>query len=142
MTLVVLVACIVGQVASSLVLSKHAFGFLPALPGASWSRRVHILCAYWSLVAAFVHAELHMRAPANMDARKLRALRVAVAAISCYGAHFFVQLDMLAFLAGRVQFAMADFETPLAVTFARYASVAVLVAGVAHAAREALDHAA
>ena len=29
-----LAACIIGQFASSLVLSKHAFGFLPAFPGA------------------------------------------------------------------------------------------------------------
>lgn len=141
-TLVVLVACIVGQVASSLVLSKHAFGFLPALPGASWARRVHMLCAYWSFVAAFAHAGLHMRAPANMDARKLRAVRVALAAISCYGVYSFVRLGMPAYLTGRVQFAMVDFGTPLVLSFARYASVAVLVATAAHLAREALDSAA
>ena len=30
-----LLACMLGQVISSLVLSKYAFGFLPSLPGAS-----------------------------------------------------------------------------------------------------------
>ena len=138
-TLVVLVTCIVGQVASSLVLSKHAFGFLPALPGASWARRVHMLCAYWSFVAAFAHAGLHMRVPANMDARKLRAVRAGLAAISCYGVYSFMRLGMPAYLAGRVQFAMVDFGTPLVLSFVRYASVAVLVASAAHLIREALD---
>ena len=140
-TLAVLVGCILGQVASSLVLSKHAFGFLPALPGAGWARRVHMLCAYWSFVAAFAHAGLHMRVPANMDARKLRAVRAGLAAISCYGVYSFVRLGMPAYLTGRVQFAMVDFGTPLVLSFARYASVAVLVGTAAHIARGALDHA-
>ena len=43
-----LAACIIGQFASSLVLSKHAFGFLPAFPGAGWARSVHMLCSYWA----------------------------------------------------------------------------------------------
>ena len=33
--MVALLVCLVGMIASSLVLSKHVFGFLPALPGAS-----------------------------------------------------------------------------------------------------------
>ena len=82
-----------------------------------------------------------MRVPANMDARKLRAMRVSLAAISCYGAYSFVRLGMPAYLAGRVQFAMVDLGTPLVLSFARYASVAVLVSVGAHVAREALDHA-
>ena len=141
-TLVVLVACIVGQLASSLVLSKHAFGFLPALPGAAWARRVHMLCAYWSFVAAFAHAGLHVRVPAHMDAQKLRVIRLTAAAVSCYGVYSFVKLGLPAYLAGRVQFSMVDFGNPLVLSFARYASVAVLVASVAHLTREAMDSAA
>lgn len=137
-TLVLLVACIVGQVASSLVLSRYAFGFLPALPGASWARRVHMLCAYWSFVAAFAHAGLHIQVPAHADVRKLRIMRVALAVVSCYGVYSFVQLGMAGYLMGQVQFAMVDYGTPLALSFARYASVAVLVASVAYVAHEAL----
>lgn len=139
-TLALLVACIAGQVASSFVLSKHAFGFMPALPGASWARRVHMLCSYWSFVAAFAHAGLHMRAPAHMGQRRLRALQVVLTAVCCYGAYSFARLGMPAYLAGCVQFAMADFGTPLVLSLARYASVAVLVATVAYRVREALDH--
>lgn len=43
-----LTLCILGQVVSSLILSKYAFGFLPAFPGAFWARRVHMFCSYWS----------------------------------------------------------------------------------------------
>ena len=45
---------------------------------------------------------------------------------------------MFAYLAGQVEFAMVDFATPLAITFARHAGVAVLVAIVFHGVQVAL----
>ena len=61
--IVVLTVCFVGQIASSLVLSKYVLGFLPALPGAAWARRVHMVCSYWMFALAFAHAGLHARIP-------------------------------------------------------------------------------
>ena len=81
-----LVACVIGQVASSLVLSKHAFGFLPALPGAGWARRVHMLCSYWAFVFAFAHAGMHMRTPKGMLPWQVWAVRIVWAGIACFGA--------------------------------------------------------
>lgn len=136
--LVGLVACIVGQVVSSLVMSKHAFGFLPALPGASWARRVHMICSYWSFVLAFAHAGLHARVPKGITSGQLWIARVVLAAIACYGVYSFVQLGLGPYLMGQVQFAFADYGTPYAVVAVRYASVAVLVAGVFHYIREGI----
>ena len=133
-----LAICIIGQVASSLVLSKHAFGFLPALPGAGWARHVHMLCSYWAFVLAFAHAGLHARLPKRMPTWLLWTARVAVAAVACFGVYSFVQLGMLPYLLGQVQFAAADYEAPLALSFARYASIGVLVAGLFHCAQAAL----
>jgi len=127
-----LAACIVGQVASSLVLSKHAFGFLPAFPGAGWARRVHMICSYWAFMLAFAHAGLHARLPRHMATWQLWTARIAFAAIACYGVYSFVQLDMTAYLLGQVQFAAADYEAPLVLTCARYASIGVLTAGLFH----------
>ena len=93
-------------------------------------------CAYWSFVAAFAHAGLHIRVSKRMDPQRLWAMRVVLAVVSCYGVYSFVRLGMPAYLAGQVQFAMADFGRPRAVTFARYASVAVLTGGVAHVAQQ------
>lgn len=137
-----LAVCVLGQVASSIVLSKHAFGWLPALPGASWARRTHMLCSYWSFVLAFAHAGLHVRMPRRMSAGRLWALRAALAVVACYGAYSFVRLGMPAYLAGRVQFAAADFGAPLALVLARYASVGVLVACLARCARMLAEGAA
>ena len=130
-----LVACVIGQVASSLVLSKHAFGFLPALPGAGWARRVHMLCSYWAFVFAFAHAGMHMRTPKGMLPWQVWVVRIVWAGIACFGVISFVQLDLWRYLAGQVQFAFADYGAPLALVAARYASVAVLIAGVFHYVR-------
>ncbi len=136
--IVALVVCFVGMVASSLVLSKFAFGFLPAMPGASWARRVHMLFSYWMFVLTFAHMGLHIRVPRRMETWKLWTLRVVTVAIACYGVYAFVRLGLFAYLTGQVQFAMADFETPLAITFCRYAGAGTLVAVVFHCVQNAL----
>ena len=138
--LVGLVACIVGQVVSSVVISKHAFGFLPVLPGASWARRVHMICSYWSFVLAFAHTGLHARLPKNMAPWQTWIARAAFAAVACYGVYSFVQLGLGPYLLGQVQFAFADSSAPLAMSVARYASVAVLVASVFHYIRQMIRY--
>ena len=127
-----LLVCVVGQIASSLVISKHVFGFLPALPGAGWARRVHMLCSYWMFVLAFAHVGLHVRAPRGLTSWQVWALRIAFAAIACFGVYSFVQLNLGAYLTGQMQFVFVDPSVPMAVSIARYGSVAVLVAGAFH----------
>lgn len=97
-TMVALVACFVGQMVSSLVLSKHALGFLPAIPGASWARRVHMACAYWLFVLAFVHAGFHIRMPRNLGGWQRWALRVGLVLAAGYGVWAFVQLNLAPYL--------------------------------------------
>jgi len=131
-----LLACIIGQVVSSLVLSKYAFGFLPAFPGASWARRAHMLCSYWSFVFAFAHAGFQFKGfsrlvkPKGSGSPSAAVLlgRIAVIVVACYGAYAFVQVNMGAYLLGQIEFAFADFAIPPALMCARYAAIAVLVA--------------
>ncbi len=127
-----LLACVLGLVASSLVISKHAFGFLPVLPGASWARRVHMLCSYWMFVFSFAHVGLHVRTPRGLASWQVWTLRIVLAVIACFGAYSFLQLNLWAYLTGQVQFAFVDPSIPIALAMARYASIAVLVAGVFH----------
>ena len=142
-----LLACVAGQIASSLVLSKFAFGFLPALPGAGWARCVHMLCSYWGFVFAFAHAGLQFKSfgrlmrPAGAAAPSVAVClaRVVFAAVACYGVYAFVQLDMGAYLFGQVQFAFADYSAPVALICARYAAIAVLVAGAFRYLRRVLE---
>ena len=140
--LVGLVVCVLGQIASSLVISKYAFGFLPALPGASWARRVHMLCSYWMFVFAFAHVGLHVRTPRGLAAWQTWALRIVFAVVACFGIYSFVQLNLWSYLTGQVLFAFVDPSVPLALSVIRYASVAVLVAGVFHYIRMGITIAA
>ena len=137
MAVVGLLACIVAQVVSSLVLSKYAFEFLPALPGAAWARRLHMLCSHWGFVFAFAHAGLQFRTALVrlgvgrlLGTVSLWVCRVAFVAVACFGAWSFVTLGLPAYLTGQVQFAFADYSVPAALAYARYASAGVLVAGV------------
>ena len=142
-----LLACIIGQVVSSLVLSKYAFGFLPALPGASWARRAHMLCSYWSFVFAFAHAGLQFKGFSRLVKQKgsdspsaaVWLGRIAVIAIACYGVYAFVQVNMGAYLLGQIEFAFVDFATPPALMCARYAAIAVLVAAAFHCLRRVIE---
>lgn len=142
-----LLACMVGQVVSSLVLSKYAFGFLPALPGASWARRVHMLCSYWSFVFAFAHAGLQLKGFGRLVRKRGSDVpnavvwlgRIMAIAISCYGIYAFVQTGMGMYLLGQVQFAFVDFATPVAILCLRYAAIAVLVATVFHYLRRLIS---
>lgn len=133
-----LILCIAGDVVSSLVISKHVFRFLPAFAGTAVARRVHMLCTYWTFVLAFAHAGLHARLPKARTPRGAWARRVGIAVATCYGAYSFAKLDLLSYLTGRVQFAFVDFGTSLALTTARYASVAALVMVVFQGIRRGL----
>ena len=130
--------CILGQMASSLILSKYAFGFLPEFPGAGWARRVHMLCSFWGFMFAFAHTGLQFRGLAKLarpkggtlPAAAVWAILISLLAVCCVGIYEFIQLNLGAYLLGWVQFAFADYETPFLLLYARYASVATLVACV------------
>ena len=142
-----LIACVAGQVASSLVLSKFAFGFLPALPGAGWARRVHMLCSYWGFVFAFAHVGLQFKGferlvrPAGAAGPTVIVwlARAVFVVVACFGVYAFALLNMGAYLFGQVQFALADYATPVALACARYAAIGVLVAGLFHYLRRMLE---
>lgn len=73
---VALILCIIGLAISSVVISRHVFGFLPAIDGASWARTVHLLCSNWLFVVAFVHFGMHVRMPKRWRSKKKRGLQV------------------------------------------------------------------
>lgn len=146
-----LLACMAGQVVSSLVLSRYALGFLPALPGAAIARRLHMSCAYWSFVFAFAHAGLQLkgfgrrvRASGSGGTPRVSrfavwAARIVFLAMASYGIASFIQLDVGAYLLLQVEFAFVDYSVPVAVMFVRYASIGVLIAGAFHYLRRAVD---
>lgn len=139
-----LAICITGQVVSAVVLSKHALSFLPAISGSALARSVHLICSYWAFVLAFAHSGLQAKnvlrrigGIALTNRALLCAFRVVVAAVSIFGAVSVAQLGLLAYLAGKAQFAAGDPNVLFACV--RWASVAVLVSAVFHCLRSALE---
>ncbi len=146
-----LIVCVAGQLASALVLSKFAFGFLPALPGAAVARRIHMLCSYWGFAIAFAHVGLHVKGLGRlMRVGSTRTapgtLRYAIwtgrllfVVIACFGVYSLIKLDFGAYLFGQVQFAFAGYDTSISSSLMNYASIAVLIGGLFHSLRAALE---
>lgn len=124
--------CMIALIASSLVLSKYAFGWLPALPGASWARQWHMVASYWLFVLAFIHvgmglgrqfkgfaksddhgrtkADRHESSSAKTHAVIWWVIRLALIVA---GAAAFTVLNMGTYMTMQVRFAFADPSVPL-----------------------------
>ena len=50
--------CFLGLAASSFILSREVFSWLPTIYGSFWARPVHLLFSHWAFLLAFVHAGL------------------------------------------------------------------------------------
>lgn len=116
---VAMVACVAGLVASSLVLSRYALVWLPALPGAWWARLAHMACSYWLFVLAYAHAGAHLRLDKGWAGRK----PVLVVAF-VVGVAEFARLGMPAYMTLAVPFVTTSSATPLALTVLRHVLVA------------------
>ena len=130
-----LVVGIVAIVASSLVLSEHVFSWLPAFPGASWARTLHLAGSYWLFVLAFVHCGIHFKEFAGKAMRHSVwkwVGRVAFAACLVVGAYWFVQMGLWSYMTLQVQFAFIDPTVPWWAKAGQFAAIAAAIAGISH----------
>lgn len=131
-----LVAGVACMLASALVLSVHAFSWLPVFPGSWWARLMHLCVSSWVFLLASVHAGLHLRGAARALWHRAPGLSRAVTAAWVLCAPFalwsFGALHLADYLVLRVPFAMVDPNATVLTMLLSYASVAVLLAGAAH----------
>lgn len=124
---------IVAMAGSSLVLSEHAFAWLPAIAGAAWARSAHLCASYWAFVLTFVHFGLHLQ---EFLGRLLRhpavrwALRILFIVCLIYGAYSFVELRIWSYMTLRIQFAFVDPDVVVGIL--QYGSMAVALSGCGH----------
>lgn len=134
-----LVICVVVLAASSLVVSVHAFSWLPVIPGALWARPAHMLCSFWLFALSAFHVGLHVRVRccpfdlANMAPFALWAAGALAGIVS------WIWLDFGSYLVGAVPFYAVDASQPLALRVLAYLLIGVLVAGVGYVLRLLLD---
>lgn len=134
-----LVICVAALAASSLVISVHAFSWLPAIPGALWARPAHMLCSFWLFALSAFHVGLHAR----VKRRPLCLASAAPFALWAVGALAgvvsWIWLDFGSYLVGAVPFYAVDASQPLALRVLAYVLVGALLAGVGCVLRLLLD---
>lgn len=119
-----LVSCMLALLASSVVISTHAFGWLPAISGASWARTAHLAGSYWAFVFAAIHVGFHAQPALARVWRRGGAGRVVLlpvcVACALAGGWCFVALDVWTYLTLSVPFVFVDAAVPLAGRLAQW----------------------
>lgn len=133
-----LAGCLAMLIASSLVLSVHAFSWLPALPGAAWARPAHMLCSFWLFALSAFHLGLHLPVRIERPAARVAAAVVVVSGV-VGGIAAFAWLDLGAYLLGNVPFYAVDTSQPLAVRALMYVLAGELIAVAGAVARRAVS---
>lgn len=140
--LVIELALLVGVIAmaaSSLVLSEHAFAWLPAIPGASWARSLHLCASYWTFALAFVHFGMHLQELLGKAWRRpaMRwTLRILFIACLLYGVYSFATLGIWSYMTLRIQFAFVD--PNIAIGILQFGSMAIALSGFGHCIASAI----
>ena len=124
-----LLAFMILQPVSGILMSKHLYTFLPSLPVSALARSVHMLLAYWGYVLLCVHAGTHLTAPmAKLRKNRKAAIPVFVllGGICVYGVVAFVKRGFPDYLLARTAFAFFDDSEPIAFFLLDYLAIMVL----------------
>ena len=121
-----LLVCLVIMAASSIVLSGHVFGWMPAIPGAVWARPAHMLCSHW--MAAFVGIHVGIHVPHSCAQLKQIATAIALSVLAAFGLWSFCNLGFWGYMSGSVPFFNASFVTPIAWRSFQYFGIVALFA--------------
>lgn len=125
-----LLVFILLQPISGILMSKHLYTFLPALPISAQARRIHMMLAYWGYVLLCIHAGTHLAAPLRklyMKNKKIFAAVCAVSScISVYGCAAFIKRGFPGYMLGSTMFAFFDYSEPRTFFFLDYMAIMVL----------------
>lgn len=128
---IALVTCMCALLASSVVVSSHAFGWLPAISGAWWARTAHLAGSYWAFICAALHLGFHVQPAFSCKLRAFgsrRLVAIAVLAVlAATGAVCAVQLDLMLYATLGSPFVFVDASIPLTLRFAQWACVGVFL---------------
>lgn len=118
------------QPVTGILLSKHLYTFLPALPVSAQLRSIHMILAYWGYVMLCVHAGTHLVAPFQKLVRKSKngftTLCVILGCISVYGVVSFIRRGFPGYMSGRTAFAFFDLSEPRIFFFLDYIAIMIL----------------
>jgi hypothetical protein len=133
MLVVLILICMIGSMASGIVLSRHVFTALPIHAGKSLSRTVHMLAGNWGFILMSIHLGLHWNTIKVM-AEKFIPIKNQVKTvigylpvlISVYGVFAFFKRGIPGYLTLKTHFAFFNFDEPLIFFFVDYIAVMIL----------------
>lgn len=120
-----LIAVMIMQPISGIIISKHLFAFIPEAGLSAFSRSVHMVLAYWAMLIMCVHAGFHIRMPEKAD-RKTAVLKAVIALASAWGAFSLFRRGVIRYMFLMSSFAMFDRSEPLLFFFLDYICIMVL----------------
>lgn len=129
-----------GSMVSGIVLSRHAFAFLPITGGQSWARTLHMLCAYWGFVIISIHLGLHWNIMMGMAKRMFHKpsvirtwiVRTVGLLIAGYGVYAFIKRQIGSYMFLKNQFVFFDYGEPLILFLFDYIAVMGLFVFIGH----------
>lgn len=133
-------AAMLVQAVSGIVLSRHLFSFLPIHGGTRLARTLHMLGAYWGFVFMSLHLGIHWnmmlyairKMTGASTPKRTTLLRGLAGVIACYGLYAFFRRGIASYLLLKTQFAFFDFEEPIIFFFADYLAVMGVFAASGH----------
>ncbi len=125
-----LLAFMLLQPVSGILMSKHLYTFLPTFPVSAYARQIHMAFAYWGYVLICMHAGLHMVSPIKRLYAKSKGLCMLIGVltlgISIRGIFAFVNRGFVRYMTGKVAFAFFDYSEPRVFFFLDYVAVMIL----------------
>lgn len=142
----VLLADLVMQFASGILLSRHALAFLPIHGGRFQARSFHVLGAYWGMALMAVHLGMHGSMMGRALGRRIgkraqNALRAGCILAAAYGAYALVKRQVIDYMFLRIPFVYFDFEELLIFFMLDYAAIILLFAAAGYGAMRLAEHA-
>ena len=147
-----LVICILGSMASGILLSGHLFDFINIRGISAAAQRIHMTCAYWGFVLMALHLGIHWQIflgaagdifskPKGILQRRIRTwtARAACVAIVLYGTYAFVKRDIASYLFLQVHFVFFDYSEPVAFYLIDYAAAMGMLIFIGYYLNKALQ---
>ena len=129
-----------GTFVSGIILSRYVFHFLNISAGRSFSRTLHLVCAYWNFILLSTHLGLHWNmvlAVVKRSGKTPSAIctwtsRVAVVLLAAYGIYAFIKRDIGSYMTLQTHFRFLDYEEPRAFFLFDYLAIMSVFIFVGH----------
>lgn len=129
---ILLFVAMLGLMISGIMLSRHVFAFLSIKSGMSFTRKLHMLSAYWGFLLMALHIGFHWVMLWNpikvkiKNNRLLFILKTAGWAFAVYGIYVFVKRNLIQYLFLKTEFAFMDFSESKVLFYLDYLSMIAL----------------